>query len=282
MTESLLSKKVLYEFEDLFASWTLREISAEFDAVDIPRHTTFVPRVSGQRRSLVQQYYHSLDLASPKDIAKLQGLFQNVLSRLEQLETGDYDDDVKAQAARNFSNLTQWLRKDGFEYRDGALISTRRKLPVLPHIKGIAIAMDSAYLQQQIRRMEEAVENDPWLAIGTAKEFVETICKTILSARGVPINEKWDLMELSKQVRKEVKLLPDDIPDAAKASDTVKRLLSNLATIVQGLGELRNPYGTGHGRDAGSKGLRPRHARLAVGAAATLATFLFETHNERQ
>jgi hypothetical protein len=29
------------------------------------------------------------------------------------------------------------------------------------------------------------------------------------------------------------------------------------------------------------KGLSPRHAKLAVGAAATLAVFLFDTHKDR-
>lgn len=61
----------------------------------------------------------------------------------------------------------------------------------------------------------------------------------------------------------------------------IRRLLSNLGNIAQGLGELRNLYGTGHGKHGKSKGLNPRHARLAVGAASTLALFLFETHQER-
>jgi hypothetical protein len=54
-----------------------------------------------------------------------------------------------------------------------------------------------------------------------------------------------------------------------------------LATITQGIAELRNQYGTGHGKAAGAKGLGPRHAKLAVGAASTLAVFLAETHNEK-
>lgn len=35
----------------------------------------------------------------------------------------------------------------------------------------------------------------------------------------------------------------------------------------QGVAELRNHYGTGHGKAAGTKGLQPRHAKLAVGGA---------------
>jgi len=129
--------------------------------------------------------------------------------------------------------------------------------------------------------MERAIHDDPWLAIGTAKELVETTCKTILNDRGKAINPGWEFMDLVKETRKELRLIPEDIPDAAKASATIRRLLSNLATIVQGLAELRNPYGTGHGPEGKARGLQARHARLAVGAASTLATFLFETHQER-
>jgi len=46
------------------------------------------------------------------------------------------------------------------------------------------------------------------------------------------------------------------------------------------LAELRGLYGTGHGKHGKASGLSPRHAKLAVGAAATLTTFLFETHME--
>ena len=54
-----------------------------------------------------------------------------------------------------------------------------------------------------------------------------------------------------------------------------------IEQITNGIAELRNSYGTGHGKDAKSKGLSPRHAKLAVGAATTLAIFLVETHLER-
>ncbi len=140
---------------------------------------------------------------------------------------------------------------------------------------------DANYVLDQITRMESAIENDPGLAIGTAKELVETVCKTILEERGVVVGGSLDLPKLVKQTAKELKLTPSDIPDEAKASDSIKRLLSNLATITNGVAELRNSYGTGHGKSAKSKGLGARHAKLAVGAASTLAIFLVETHHEQ-
>jgi hypothetical protein len=59
---------------------------------------------------------------------------------------------------------------------------------------------------------------------------------------------------------------------------TITILLNNLSSIGHQLAELRNLYGTGHGKLTDHIGLEKRHAKLAVGAAATLALFLFESH----
>ena len=77
-----------------------------------------------------------------------------------------------------------------------------------------------------------------------------------------------------------MKLVPEGIPNAARGADVIKRLLSNLSTVGHGLAELRGLYGTGHGQHGATAGLAPRHAKLAVGAASTLAMFLFETHEQ--
>jgi hypothetical protein len=146
-----------------------------------------------------------------------------------------------------------------------------------------AARIDSTHISQQLTRMEGAVDTDPELAIGTAKEFVESICKTILDERGVEHDKKDDLPALVKKTTKALNLTADDISDTAKAADTIRKMLSNLGTIVQGSAELRNAYGTGHGKSKSqaSSRLTPRHARLAVGAAATLGVFLYETHEAR-
>ena len=186
----------------------------------------------------------------------------------------------------------KYLRNDGFEIAEKSRISGKpiyigRNIGVVS-VPGVSAAKESlsgtdvVYVMQQITRMEAAVLNDPGLAIGTAKELVETCCKTILNERGIEIPKNDDLPQLVKRTVKELKLTPSDIPDQAKAANTIRVLLSNLATITNGIAQLRNKYGTGHGKAASSKGLGPRHAKLAVGAASTLAVFLAETHREDQ
>jgi hypothetical protein len=55
--------------------------------------------------------------------------------------------------------------------------------------------------------------------------------------------------------------------------------LSNLGSVA--VGELKNLYGSGHGRGQQSQGLTVRHAKLVVGAGTTLCSFLLETYEHR-
>ncbi len=154
--------------------------------------------------------------------------------------------------------------------------------PGLHQIKNVAVAFDANHLADQIRRMEKSVEDDPPLALGTAKELLETCCKTILRERGKPVTGSPDMPALLKGAMKELNLVPESVPEHARGGDIIKRLLSNLGSICQCMAELRNLYGTGHGKDGRTESIKPRHARLAVGTATTLATFLFETHREQK
>jgi hypothetical protein len=182
------------------------------------------------------------------------------------------------------------LMADGWELFERTAVSGKPVFaarPLLPdaHIalesaQVVATTLNAAYVTQQVTRLEAAVHGDPELAIGTAKEFVETVCKTILTQRGVPFDKSLDFPQLVRLTLTELSLVADGVDGASRAAATVRRLLQNLATIANGLAELRNPYGTGHGKPAHTEGLQSRHARLAVGAAATLAVFLFETHEQ--
>ena len=49
-------------------------------------------------------------------------------------------------------------------------------------------------------------------------------------------------------------------------------------TRAQGVAELRNMYGSGHGKSYSYQGLEPRHAQLAVGSSITLVRFMWDTY----
>jgi hypothetical protein len=265
-------------FRDNMVGWVLRQITDAFDAARINCDLQFTPNVTGQRRSLVEQYYHTVDWNDATQVRQVLEVFESVLQRQEAIL--EMASEWEGKAAKDELKKLIWhLENDGFKWSNGSIVAISHG-PHLSAIKKAAVVFDAEHLTDQIRRMEESVEKDPALAIGTAKELIETTCKTILAARGRTISGNPDIPALTKETLKALRLVPEGIPDAARGTDVIKRLLSNLGTIGNNLSELRGMYGTGHGRHGAAVGLKARHARLAVGSAATLATFLFETHQE--
>jgi hypothetical protein len=296
MPKDIISKKTRREFREyMVVDWSLRKIRKEFESVDVPLDRGYVPPISGSRRSLVEKYYHGIDWTKWEDIRKILAVFQYVLGFLESsLKAQDshgpdsslpsLDSLVKhlrMETLRTFESLKKWLNQDGFDYVNGKLISVGRGRQ-LDALAKATEGLDTPGLYQQIERMYEAVDDDPALAIGTAKELIETACKTILEEQGERIDDAWDLGELVRETRKALGLLPEDVPETSRGAETIRKLLGSLGNITQSLGELRNLYGTGHGKHGKAKGLKRRHARLSVGASATLVTFLFETHADKQ
>ena len=162
------------------------------------------------------------------------------------------------------------------------VLRLRGEAASLDDLVTIATIENLTQLQEQIARTRDNAREDPDLAIGTAKEIVETVCKTILEEHSRSLPSNSNLPVLLKATLRELELVPDSVPESKRGTDIIRRVLGSLGSIGHGLAELRNLYGTGHGRHGASGGLQPRHARLAVSAMATLAVFLFETHEAKK
>lgn len=274
----LISKKTRIVFREFLVGWTLREIENEFSGAGLEPDRSHDPQLGGQRREFVEQHYHAVDFTNPAHVERVLSVYEAILADCEAglANPQTYD---PATMKRECDKLLSCLRRDGYEFRDGRLRARDNSL--LQHLSTRATTLDADYLASQVDRLAEAVEQDPDLAIGQAKELVETCCKTILAASGESDYDRLDLIRLVRRTMKRLQLLPDDIPERARGAKTIKALLGNLAMISQGMAELRNLYGTGHGKHASHKRLPIRHARLAVGVATTLTAFLFETHSQR-
>lgn len=183
------------------------------------------------------------------------------------------------------------LREDGVELAEVGKLggrpvyAARTTISVPAALRQVerSISLDGVdYLTQQITRMESAIDSDPELAIGTAKELIETCCSTILVEHGIQPDKNWSVARLVKEAVRRIQLAPENVEPGAPAAEALRHVLGGLGTVVGGLAELRNAYGTGHGKPLGRDGLGPRHARLAVGAASTLAVFLFDSFEQQR
>ena len=137
----------------------------------------------------------------------------------------------------------------------------------------VADALSSGQISAQITRMQNSIVKDPALAIGSAKEFVESICKGILDERGTPRTGHEDFQPLVTMTRDTLALRVDPRSDR-----TLKGLLTALGTISNSIAELRGYLGTGHGAAPNAYSPPVEVARLAVGVATSLGVFLWDRH----
>lgn len=136
-------------------------------------------------------------------------------------------------------------------------------------------------LSQEYERAYRAIENDPPAAVTAACAILETVCKTFLEAEGLSVPSKQVLGSLWPEAAKHLRLQPGQLAD-----DDLKRILQGLNSIADGVAAIRTHEGSAHGRSGHDTTKRyrllPRHARLAVHAAHTMAMFVLETWEERK
>jgi hypothetical protein len=78
-------------------------------------------------------------------------------------------------------------------------------------------------------------------------------------------------------LRKDLNLDP-----TVTADEDLRKTLSGLGSVVDGIGSLRTHRGSAHGQGRRIYKLKARHARLVVNAASTLAIFIIEAWNEKK
>lgn len=263
----IISSKTRRAFQEAYVSHSvLREIRNDFDDAGVELGGLSPGRVfSSSRRSLVERYYQSVDWTSPNQVRQVLDAFESHLNRLEDYNTG-----------KELERLVMYLKRDGLSYSKRKINFTPDDIDLIG-MEDHKLGIDLTQLRINIDRIKKTIEGDPALAIGSSKELVESCCKAILTEKGKTFSTKADILELVRQVADNLNLISAKVPNSKKGSSSIKRVLGSLANIVQGLAELRNLYGSGHGKSPGHEGLSPRHARLCAGAASTLSTFLMET-----
>lgn len=138
----------------------------------------------------------------------------------------------------------------------------------------------SAYIDRQIKFMLESINESPTDAIGKAKELIESCCKTILEKTGTKWDKNWNMNKLTDETLNRLNLTPKSISSDDPVSENIKAVLGNLKAIPAKLAEIRNTYGSGHGKSASFTGLEIRHAKLAVCCSSAFVTFLWDTYEE--
>lgn len=122
MSNDIIGKKTRHAFREYLVGWSsLRDIMDEFDIAGMHCDSDYDPKTSGQRRSLVEQYYHAVNWSDWKDVNKVLLLYENIIiSGLQR--TRNMDENGAKQQRTAVENLIQWLKKDGFQWVDDKIV----------------------------------------------------------------------------------------------------------------------------------------------------------------
>ena len=101
-----------------------------------------------------------------------------------------------------------------------------------------------------------------------------------MKQKGVPIDVNWTLPQLLKATNNNLDFSHKDADNPKKAEESITQILSGISSIVRGVSELRNSYGTRHGKDANFKTLDVKFAKLLVGVVSEIVILYLSINGE--
>lgn len=162
-----------------------------------------------------------------------------------------------------------WAYQRGGYISDGGLAPSRSLLDEITKRDIPAVA-------QEFDRAVRNVQSNPREALSAACNILESVFKVYLQDNGHALPAKQDIQGLFKEVKRHLGLDPSVLED-----DDLKKILTGAFSVVDGVGAFRTHASSAHGAGRKSYRLEPRHARLAINAAHTVATFVLETWEAR-
>lgn len=186
---------------------------------------------------------------------------------------GDHGDEYILERKRKIDTA---LSRAGLTYYTGGVVSG-------------AVGSPSKSLDEMIRERDiesvgfefdralRNIESSPREAVSAACNLLEAVCKIYIEDEGLELPSKLDLQPVWTIVRKDLGI------DTSRVEDRdLKEILSGLIATVNGIGALRTHASSAHGEGRKHYNLEPRHARLAVHGAHTVAVFILESWDKRR
>lgn len=218
--------------------------------------------VQGNGRRLIQQYYNGIDWTEPAHVQRVLHVFEQIVAE-------------PRCAPEQRRSLAAALGCDGYRMDP----ETGRIADPVVHLDENALRSlpNSSAIEDNLRRMLAAIDTDPRLAVSAARALVESTAKLVLNERQQTYAAGAKLPALVSAAQKALGLDAKDAGGVGGGGDALRKILSSLTTLTQGLTELRNNVGVDHGRDSVPTWVQPRHARLAGGAAQVWCKWMLET-----
>ncbi|NVN63938.1 ATP-dependent RNA helicase HrpA [Pseudomonas putida] len=177
---------------------------------------------------------------------------------------------------RRISNIRKALERAGLNYSQGGILSKGEGLAT----KTLSELIKNRNIQAvdfEFERAIKNVESSPREAISAACNILESVFKVYIEEHDhLRMPTKQDLQSVWKVVKSDLGL------DASILEERdLQEIVSGIMAAVNGIGALRTHASSAHGAGKRPYNIKPRHAKLAIHSAHTIAAFVLETWDER-
>lgn len=186
-------------------------------------------------------------------------------------ETSSQDPKIEFQEL-----LRKQLLRSNLSYQDGGFVSDGSSISS-KSLREIIKEKEIPSIEAEFNRALTNVNSEPREAVSAACNILESIFKVYIEDEKLVSPQKLDLQSVWKVVRADLGFDPASIED-----NDLKKILSGILSVIDGIGSFRSHASSAHGQGRKIYNIKPRHARLAIHSAHTLAVFILETWEERK
>jgi Abortive infection C-terminus len=250
------------------AQYTHTQIESRFFAAGFP-----APAPAGNK----QQKCHNWLLMGNQSMEDPLRATGKLIEEIMEVVAAEWGTSTNTTACKE--RLSTQLTNLGLSYQQGGHIVHLGSAVAVRTLDQMIKDRDLAGVQREFDRIFSNLDKDPGAALTAACALMEALFKSLIADEGLTLPADQSILPLWKTVRNHLSLDPGEMTD-----EGLKKVLSGLASIIDGIASLRTKQGSAHGHDVRETRYRveARHARLAAHAALSLATFLIEVAHARQ
>ena len=163
-------------------------------------------------------------------------------------------------------------------HRDGWTLTPQGELRAMGDID-LATGGREA-LDETLERLRGS-SDDRALAIGTAKDLLESVAKFVLEELGMGARKGATFNELWHVARERLGVLPQSVDTNLAGYEEIRQIHQSSWDIAQNVNALRNLQGTGHGRTLPT-GVSKELAWLVVREACSVAEYMLRLLDKEQ
>lgn len=189
---------------------------------------------------------------------------------------GPFDDFPPSTCTPEQEKINKALTRYEMKYIRGGHIVTSLGAPTRT-LEEFIRDRDIPSIDHEFQRAMENVESSPREAVSAASNILESLCKVYIAEEQLDMPAKQDLKPVWTVVRKHLGFDPSVVED-----QDLQTILTGLFAVVDGIGALRTHASSAHGAGKKAYKLEPRHARLAIHAAHTVALYVIESWDKRK